>query len=350
MQNWWKYLGVILIIYVLIAGMILPLKPGIIDVQPSSIKAGQPTTLTVTGYNSSYKSAESYNAWIKHADYTLKAQSIKVLDDQHMEVSFMIPSGLPTATKVKDFTLILDDKKEGTSVMPSAVFINQPTATKSTDGWANMSESLTSLHKKAGIHFPYRNILVETIRNTFFHVALWMAMFSLFLVSLYHSARYLGTRNLHYDMKAMSYTSSGVLYGMLGLATGMVWAKYTWGSWWTNDVKLNMTAISMLIYLAYFVLRQSFDDHEKRARISAVYNIFAFAASIPLIFVVPRLTDSLHPGNGGNPAFGSQDLENTLRMVFYPAVIGWFLLGLWMANLLYRVTALKDKILSEQFD
>jgi heme exporter protein C len=144
----------------------------------------------------------------------------------------------------------------------------------------------------------------------------------------------------------MAFTMVGTLFGMLGIVTGSIWAKDTWGTYWTwEEVKLNMTAIALLIYLAYFVLRSSFDDYEKRARIAAVYNIFAFAALIPLIFVIPRLTDSLHPGNGGNPAMGGEDLDNTMRMVFYPAIIGWTLMGVWISQIVFRIYNLKEKIM-----
>ncbi|MFT6937764.1 MAG: heme exporter protein C [Saprospiraceae bacterium] len=102
-----------------------------------------------------------------------------------------------------------------------------------------------------------------------------------------------------------------------------------------------MSAIALLIYMAYFVLRSSFDDEQQQARLSAIYNIFAFVSLVPLLFIIPRMYDSLHPGNGGNPAFGSEDLDNTMRMVFYPAVIGWTLLGFWIANLLARMGNIK---------
>jgi len=134
-----------------------------------------------------------------------------------------------------------------------------------------------------------------------------------------------------------------IVYGMLGLATGSVWAKYTWGTWWTTDVKLNMAAVSMLIYLAYGILRAAIDDLDKRARLSAIYSIFAFVAMIPLLFVFPRMTSSLHPGNGGNPALGGEDLDNTLRMVFYPAIIGLFLFGMWIASIRERIETLYYK-------
>jgi len=91
-----------------------------------------------------------------------------------------------------------------------------------------------------------------------------------------------------------------------------------------------------LIYFAYLVLRGSLEDEQQRARISAVYNIFAFSAMIPLLFILPRLTDSLHPGSGGNPGFNAYDLDNKLRMVFYPAVLAWTGLGFWLTELRIR--------------
>jgi heme exporter protein C len=99
-----------------------------------------------------------------------------------------------------------------------------------------------------------------------------------------------------------------------------------------------------LIYAAYFVLRGSFDDGQKKARLSAIYNIFAFASFMPLVWILPRLTDSLHPGNGGNPAFGKYDMNNEMRMVFYPAIIGWIILGTWVSTLAYRYRIVKNKL------
>jgi len=64
---------------------------------------------------------------------------------------------------------------------------------------------------------------------------------------------------------------------------------------------------------------------------------------IPLLFVLPRLVDSLHPGNGGNPGFNSYDLDSRMRLVFYPAVIGWFLLGYWISTLHVRINQINHK-------
>jgi heme exporter protein C len=191
---------------------------------------------------------------------------------------------------------------------------------------------------------PRLDILNETIRALYFHVPMWFGMVMLFLISVYYSIRYLQAPNHESDIKASQFANVGVTFGMLGIVTGMLWANYTWGSPWHGDPKQNGAAIALLVYAAYFVLRGSIDNQEQRARLSAVYNIFAFAAMIPLIFIIPRLSDSLHPGSGGNPGFNAYDLDNRMRMVFYPAIIGWILMGLWIADLRIRWKLLQEKM------
>jgi len=194
---------------------------------------------------------------------------------------------------------------------------------------------------------PRLNILNETIRVLHFHVPMWFGMIILFTVSVIYSIRYLKSGTERDDDIAVEFANVGIILGVLGIASGMVWAQFTWGAWWSGDPKQNASAIALMIYLAYFVLRGSFENPEQRGRISAVYNIFAFAALIPLLFILPRLTDSLHPGNGGNPGFNAYDLDSRLRMVFYPAVIGWTLLGVWIATLRIRLRRISHKLSSQ---
>lgn len=196
----------------------------------------------------------------------------------------------------------------------------------------------------SGLHFPNLAILNESIRNLLYHVPLWFAMVILLFISFIYSIITLGQPRFENDNFANSFAIVGVLFGSLGIFTGMVWAKSTWGAPWTNDPKLNGAAIGMLIYIAYLILRASIDDENKRAKIAAAYNIFAFFIYIAFIFIIPRLTDSLHPGNGGNPAFSSYDLDNTLRLFFYPATIGWIALALWIAGIVSRINRLQHKI------
>lgn len=192
---------------------------------------------------------------------------------------------------------------------------------------------------------PRLNILNETIRGLYFHVPMWFAMIFLFVLSTYHAIKYLRNPSVEADRKSVEFAHAGVAFGFLGLFTGMMWANYTWGSPWHGDPKQNGSAIAMLVYLAYFVLRGSVDNREQKARLSAVYNIFAFAAMIPLIFIIPRLQDSLHPGSGGNPGFNMYDLDDRMRPVFYVACVGWILLAFWIATLRIRYKTLEEKIL-----
>lgn len=198
----------------------------------------------------------------------------------------------------------------------------------------------------AGLIFivPRREIVHETIRAIYFHVPMWFGMIYLFCVSLYYAIKYLRNPSHDLDRKSVEYANVGLVFGIFGILTGMIWAYFAWGDYWHGDPKQNGAAITLLVYLAYFVLRGSIDNEEQRARLSAVYNIFAFAAMVPLIFVIPRITDSLHPGNGGNPGFNMYDLDNRMRPIFYLANIGWILIGVWLVSLRLRLSVLNEKI------
>ncbi len=346
-KHWWKALGVLLVLYVLIVGMLTPLHPGIEEVTPSRANAGDTLTIKIQGYNTNFAAAESQNrAWLSlDTAHSIAAANLKVVDNQHLEATFNIPATLPGTDKINFGTLVIDNSKQGNCLLPNAVTITRDSsqATQSDLGYT----TVTNLTHTGGMTFPFRNILAETIRNTYFHVSLWLAMMILLISSAITAILFLNKGQRRHDQMSTALAELGVLYGILGLITGAIWAKHTWGSYWSFDIKQNMAAVAMLIYAAYFILRKSFDDPEKEARIAAVFNVFAFAALIPLLYVIPRMWDSLHPGNGGNPALGSDDLDSTMRMVFYPAVIGWTLLGVWMAWLRYRILRIEYHVASE---
>ncbi len=188
--------------------------------------------------------------------------------------------------------------------------------------------------------------LHETIRNLFFHVPMWFGQIILLTASLVYSVKYLRCPNLKHDIYAVNFAKTGIYMGILGVVTGAIWANYTWGAPWSNDPKQIGVAIALLTYFAYLVLRNSLIDIDKRARVSAVYNIFAYFIYIPLIMILPRLVESLHPGGKGvqgNPGLNGSDLDPQMRLVFWPAVIGWALLGVWIATINIRIQLLKDK-------
>jgi heme exporter protein C len=175
---------------------------------------------------------------------------------------------------------------------------------------------------------------------------MWPTMFVSFLTSFVYSFRYLNKPDLLLDRKAETATQVGILFGILGLLTGSMWARFTWGAWWTfAEPKMNLAALGLMIFVAYFILRQAFDDPEKRAKVSAVYQIFA-TTTIPFLFyVIPRRMNSLHPGAEGNPAF-SEVTAVELRIIFYPAVIAFLGIAYWIMNILNRYKALEAKRIS----
>tara|TARA_Y100001954_G_C15725465_1_gene560491 strand:+ start:304 stop:987 length:684 start_codon:yes stop_codon:yes gene_type:complete len=189
------------------------------------------------------------------------------------------------------------------------------------------------------VEVPALVILNESIRNLFFHVPLWFAMTVLLINAMVYSIKYLLSQNINYDYKSKSLIEVAIVFGSMGFITGMLWAKSTWGGWLPPDVKIIGASITLIFYIAYFILRGSIDQEHKKARISAVYNIIACACMIAFIYVIPRLkgTDSLHPGNGGNPGFNTYDLDSSLRLVFYPAVLAWIGISLWFSDLRYRI-------------
>lgn len=224
----WKFSGVGLLVYVIIAGMLVPLKTGIESVKPSKGKAGEVLEIEVTGYNSHFKEAgNSLRAWLKWENgKAIASKSLVIKDDRKMTLSFTIPGNLPENKEVQTVTLLIDNSIDGTSVLPSAVFL---TASKE----KVLSEKVNwvipgDFSNTSGISFPFRNILGETIRNTYFHVPLWFGMMFLFLFAVINSIKYLKKGNPEYDLKAEAFTQTGIFYGLMGLVTGALWAKNTW--------------------------------------------------------------------------------------------------------------------------
>jgi heme exporter protein C len=215
------------------------------------------------------------------------------------------------------------------------------------DWWKFLGLALIMYSVLAGflIKVPDLDMIHQSIRNLFFHVVMWFSMMVMFIISVVSSIRYLSAFDMKYDRLASQSVNVGLFFGMLGIVTGMEWANFTWGTPWTNDPQLNGAAVTILAYFAYLVLRSSLDEDHKRARISAVYNIFAFVLLVVFIGILPRIANnSLHPAAGGN-ASTMATLDNSLRIVFYPAIIGWILIGCWIIQIQQRLADIRHRLL-----
>lgn len=373
-KHWWKLLGVLLVVYALVAGLLVPLKPNLLSVSPGAGELGSRQTFELLGYNTEFlQDAGKSRAWLNYGEgMALEAVEFSATTDRVAQATFELPAGLPTAADTSvELSLIVTGPENGTFVAPRSVVLRQPAnpdPARARAAWSRTTIEAGDLAANTAMTFPYRSLLGETIRNLYFHVSLWFAMLILFVAAVVYAIKYLrrkaaldadklvevtglqGVSSLErLDYWSVALTGVGTLFGILGLLTGSIWAKYTWGSFWNWDIKQFTTLIALLIYAGYFVLRASFPDPEQRARLGAVYNIFAFACLIPLIYILPRLsTTSLHPGAEGNPGFGGEDLDNTMRLVFYPIIIGWILFGAWMASLAQRAQVVKELLLRRE--
>ncbi|TAE47517.1 MAG: ABC transporter permease [Bacteroidetes bacterium] len=217
------------------------------------------------------------------------------------------------------------------------------------------------------ITLPDLKPLMQSSRNIFFHVPMWFATITLMSISLYHSVRLLRLLDpdldaaeypLISDVKAEEAARIGVIFNGLGLLTGIVWSRVAWAedrpgnefsTWWAWDPIQVCALIALLIYLAYFLLRSSFAEPVQRARISAVYNIFAFAALIPLYFIIPRMFEGLHPTAGkGSFIFDRSQISNEFRIILYPGMIGFILISVWIYELRSRLGLLRLRLEDRQ--
>jgi heme exporter protein C len=190
---------------------------------------------------------------------------------------------------------------------------------------------------------PQKPVTEESMRNLFYHVGMWFGMFSMLIAGFVFSLQYLRKFDEMKDILAVEAVKVGLLFGILGIVTGMIWANFTWGTPWVKDPKLNGAAVGIFIYLAYMILRGSIEDAHKRAKVAAVYNILAFILWIVFVIILPRVAGtSIHPGTGndGAPVL-PMHLDPSMRVVFYPAMLGWILLGFWILQIRVKIRKIK---------
>ena len=192
---------------------------------------------------------------------------------------------------------------------------------------------------------PELRVIEQSIRNIYFHVGMWFAMIFILFWGFINSLRYLNTFDLRYDQISYATVKTGLVFGVLGIITGMIWARFTWGAFWVNDPKLNGAAVGILVYFAYMILRSSVDDRVKKARLAAVFKVFAFVIMFVFIMILPRISGpSIHPGVDGNPALATGDLDPVMRKVFFPAILAWMLFSYWIFTLVLRSDRINERI------
>ena len=321
--------GVLLLGYALVMTFTVPLGPGIVDVRVSpGGDEGRQTTfkLDIEGHNTHFSESIPV-VFLKRGEHFVVIRDLEATDDQHLAGHVILDKFVPALS----WDVFVNSPVDGTMSFANGFFAQGLTANTKAKSPDNDAVLNRLSQADLGFHFPFQPNIMETIRNLMLHVPMWFTMFLLMGISFAQSIRSLGAAGTaEHDMKALASVKTGMWFGALGLLTGSLWAKFTWGAWWVDDPQLNGAFVTVMVYAGYLVLRSSVQDEALRTRLSAVYNLFGFCLLVVLLMVLPRFTESLHPGKGGNPAFSNYDLDSALRAVFYPAVLGWMILGAWM--------------------
>ena len=131
-------------------------------------------------------------------------------------------------------------------------------------------------------------------RIMFFHIPSWWTAGLALMLSAGTSIAYLRTGKLKYDTISVSVTEVAVVFLFIGLTTGMIWARIIWGIWWTWDARLTSAFVCVLLYGGYLILRNGIADPTQRAKISAAFNLFAFA-DVPIVWYSIRFWRTQHP-------------------------------------------------------
>ncbi|MBP6731566.1 MAG: hypothetical protein KA149_05875, partial [Chitinophagales bacterium] len=304
-SKWWKWLSVVLLLYVIGGSFFIPLGPGITKVSPVSLHTDSVYTFQITAYHAHFNSpgAGKVQLWFKNKTKYYAPVSFKITGDDKAEAQFAVGSFQQDSFIPASIDVVINDDIDGTFALRDAITLVKSASVDTTYTTALTATEPEVTHNKHDlVCFPYREILYETIRNTFFHVPMWFAMTLLVFASALFSIRYLMNGDSKHDIVAEQAVVVAMLFGVCGYLTGLVWSKYTWyiGVSWGDvirkllleDIKMAAALIAMFFYFAYLVIRSSITDKIKRGRISAVYNIFAFVIFILCVFVLPRLTDS----------------------------------------------------------
>jgi heme exporter protein C len=191
---------------------------------------------------------------------------------------------------------------------------------------------------------------VDIYRIFYFHVPqAWMAALA-FLISMYCSIRYLQTKNHDYDIKAVTANRLGLIFAILAMITGSIFARVTWGEFWNwSEIREVSIFILLIIYGAYFALRSALTDPDTRASLSAVLSIIFAAAAVFLIFIMPRIygTFSQHPNDSVVDTAGRITMGPMIGVIFFMSLATFTALFIWIYSLSLKINRIAESEFSE---
>jgi heme exporter protein C len=175
------------------------------------------------------------------------------------------------------------------------------------------------------IFAPTELVMGDVQRVFYFHVGTaWVGLLG-FLIAAVSGVAYLASKDLKWDRFEVAAVEVSTMFFFITIVLGSIWARPAWNTWWTWDPRLTTAAVTELIYIAYFMLRQGIEDPEKRAGFGAVYTLLG-GVSAPITFMVIRLFRTIHPvviGNQSAAAQGGFDMTADMRTAFFFALFAF---------------------------
>jgi heme exporter protein C len=205
------------------------------------------------------------------------------------------------------------------------------------------------------IYAPEEAVMGQVQRVFYFHVATaWVGMLG-FIAAGVAGIAFLRTADLKWDIIGIAAVEISLVFFLIAIILGSIWARPVWNTWWTWDPRLTTAAITELIYVAYFMLRQGIEDPDRRARFGAVYTLVG-AVSVPITFMAIRLFRTIHPvviGSQSAQAQGGFNMDSGMKVAFFFALFAFTVIFVdlfWnrirLGNLAQKVEQLKLKIMS----
>jgi heme exporter protein C len=196
------------------------------------------------------------------------------------------------------------------------------------------------------VYAPMERVMGNVQRIFYFHVSVgWVGMLG-FLLAVVTAILFLVSGNHKWDVVSLAGVEIGLVFSLLNIVTGSIWARPIWNTWWTWDPRLVTATIMELIYVAYVMLRQGIEDPERRARFGAIYAIVGFV-SVPLSFLSIRLWRTIHPvvvGGSDPGALGAFDMTREMRLTFFFSLFTFTVIAIDLLWRRIRLGKLGDKV------
>jgi heme exporter protein C len=186
---------------------------------------------------------------------------------------------------------------------------------------------------------PREKTMGDLQRIFYFHVPAAIAGMTALAVNFAASVMYILRKDRRWDNLGVAAAETGILFLVMVLVTGSIWAKPAWLVWWTWSPRLTTSLILCMLYMAYMLIRKYIEDPERRGLASAVFGIVAFADT-PLVWFSIRWWRDIHP----EPMLESGGLAPAMRPAFLTCLAAFLLLMIYLLRRRFFLAAIEDDI------